>query len=180
VASRRTYTDADRALVKVTLESNGYNVKRTARDLAMPVATVRAMKQKWDREGVSAGMREALPAVLEDFVEGMSRVRNKMVQNLEEQVDEKRLTPKDNLLGIGILTDKVRLVEGKSTSRSEISSDGHLPVEQVREMFAGFAKGIVEAATQRDAAISSATGEEPIEDAEWHEQAPLALVHSAP
>lgn len=179
MANKRVYSDKDRALIKITLESNTGNVRRTARDLDMPIATVRAMKQRWEREGVPAAVAEVLPEVLEGFVEGMTRVRNKMVNNLEEQVDQKKLTPKDNLLGIGILTDKVRLVEGKSTSRTENVSDGNLPIEQVREMFSGFAKGIVEAATARDAAISSATGEEPIEDAEWHEQAPLALVSSA-
>lgn len=173
--ARRTYSDKDRALVKVTLETNRGNVKRTARELTIPIATVRAMRDKWDREGLTAGIAEVLPQVTQDYVEGMTRVRNKMIVNLEGQVDADRLTPKDNLLGIGILTDKVRLVEGKSTSRTE-SSDGNLPIEAVRELFAGFAKGIVEAASARDAAIASATGEEPIEDADWHEQAPLALV----
>ncbi len=159
------------------LQTNAGNVKRTARDLDMPVATVRSMKQKWERDGLPAKVAEVLPAVMHDFVEGVTRVRNKMITNLEEQVDAKRLTPKDNLLGIGILTDKARLVEGKSTSRTEHSgADGSLPVEQVREMFAGFAKGIVEAATARDAAISSATGEEPIEEADWKPTSPLALV----
>ncbi len=173
----KRYSDEEKALVRVTLETNRGNVKRSARELEMPVATVRAMKQKWEREGVTAAIGEVLPAISVNFVEDVNRVRNKMISNLEEQVNNKKLTPKDNLLGIGILTDKARLVEGKSTSRTEhngIGADGSLPVEQVREMFAGFAKGIVEAATARDAAISSAT-EEPIEDAQWRESAVPAL-----
>jgi transposase-like protein len=176
VAGSKRYSDKDKALVRTLLEANGGNVKRTARDLDMPPATVRAMKQKWEREGLPASVSEVLPVVAGDFVEDVSRVRNKMINNLEAQVDANKLTPKDNLLGIGILTDKARLVEGKSTSRSENTSDGNLPIEQVRELFAGFAQGIVEAATQRDAAISSATGEEPIEDAEWEQVRPLTLL----
>lgn len=178
--AKRIYTDRDKALLRVTLEANDGNVKRTARELGMPIGTVRSNKQKWEKEGLPATIAEAVPSVITDFVGDVSRVRNKMIVNLEAQVDERKLTPKDNLLGIGILTDKVRLVEGKSTSRTESDgAGGNLSVEAARELFAGFAKGIVEAATARDAAISSATQEEPIEDAVWTEQAPLALVPSA-
>jgi hypothetical protein len=74
-----------------------------------------------------------------------------------------KVNPKDLATTAAILTDKARLVEGKSTSRSEGNPEGNLPIEQVRELFAGFAKGLVEGARERDAAISSALEEEPIE-----------------
>lgn len=178
MASKRIYTDADRARVKAVLDANDGNVKRTARETGLPVMTVRTWKQKWEREGLPAEVAAALPAAIEGEVEDLDRVRNKLLHIIEEKADRRDISTRDAITGFGVLTDKSRLLQGKPTSRTEQSDAGSLPVDQVREMFAGFARGIVEAATQRDADISSATEEEPI-DAEWTEQAPLALVPSA-
>lgn len=179
MATKRIYTDADRARVKAALDSNGGNVKRTARETGLPVMTVRTWKQKWEREGLPAEVEAALPAIIEGEVEDIDRVRNKYLAILEEKADRRDVTTRDAITAYGVLTDKSRLMQGKPTSRTEHDGGaGSLPVDQVREMFAGFARGIVEAAAQRDAAISSANQEEPIE-AEWTEQAPLALVPSA-
>ena len=169
--ARNVYNDEQRALVKVTLEANGGNVKRTARETGIPIMTVRDWKKKWEREGVPATVSEALPAVIDEFVGRATSIRNKMLDKLDEEVPN--MKGRDLIVGIGVLTDKVRLVEGKATSRTEHDSPGSLPVEQVRELFAGFAKGIVEAAQQRDSEISFATEE--AEDAEWTEQPVLGL-----
>lgn len=162
----RSYTDEDRALVHTVLHANNGNVKRTARETNLPIATVRDWKNKWEREGLPAPVAEVLPAVQDAFVAKATRVRDKMITRLEEAVDQNKVGPKDLLVGVGVLTDKVRLIEGKPTSRTENTGLGALPVEEVRELFAGFAKGIVEAASQRAAIISSTTEEDPI-DAEW-------------
>lgn len=175
MAARRVYTDADRAAVKNALDVNEGNIKRTARDTGIPVMTVKGWVRKWEKGGLPAEVSSALPAIREEFVGNATRLRDKMLVRLEEKVDDDMVNSKDLLIGVGVLTDKVRLVEGKSTSRTEHEGAvGSLPVDQVRELFAGFARGIVEAAVQRDAAISSATGEETI-DAEWSEQANPAL-----
>jgi transposase-like protein len=172
--ARRVYTDRDRALVHTTLTANQGNVKRTSRETGIPIATVRDWKQKWEREGLPAVVEEALPAVVEEFTGNATRVRNKALDRLEQAIDANKVAPKDLLVAVGVLTDKVRLVEGKATSRTESVQSGALPVEQVRELFAGFAKGVVEAASKRADVISS-TEEDPI-DAEWEQAPPLALL----
>ena len=176
MAARRVYTDADKASAKTVYEANGGNMKRTSRDVGIPIMTLKGWIRKWEKEGLPASVAEALPAAREEFVGNATRIRDKALARYEQKVDADEVNAKDLLVGIGVLTDKALLVQGKPTSRTENSSAGALPVDQIRELFAGFAKGVVEAAIQRDAAISSATGEEPIEDAEWSEQAHLALV----
>jgi transposase-like protein len=185
----RVYSDEDRALVYVMLDSNQGNVKRTARETGVPIATVRLWKQKREKEGgLPANVQAALPTATEEFKAGVERVRDKARRALEMRLDGlirdpsqlSRINPKDLATTTGILTDKVRLLEGKPTSHTDhTGSGGNLPIEQVRELFAGFARGLVEGAQQRDASISSAVEEEPIE-AEYVEQADfLALPRPA-
>lgn len=172
--ARRVYTDRDRALVYTTLTANEGNVKRTSRETGIPIATVRDWKQKWEKGGLPDTVEEALPAVAEEFTADATRIRNKALIRLEQKIDADQVGAKDLLVAVGVLTDKVRLVEGKATSRTENVSSGTLPVDEVRELFAGFVKGVVEAAATRADVISS-TEEEPI-DAEWEQAPPLALL----
>jgi transposase-like protein len=175
VAQRRVYTDADKARIKILLDANAGNIKRTARETGVAIATIRSWRDKWEKEGLPAAVAEVLPAVQAEIAENINRVRDKLLIIIEEKADRRDINTRDAIMGFGVLTDKSRLIEGKATSRTEHEgAAGSLPVEQVRELFAGFAQGIVEAAVQRDAAISSATEEETI-DAEWSEQAIPAL-----
>lgn len=45
---RRQYTKLDRAKVYWQLQANGNNLKRTAREMGVPVPTLRAWRKKWD------------------------------------------------------------------------------------------------------------------------------------
>lgn len=183
------YSDEEKARVKVALEANRhpdgtFNVKRTSIETGVSRGTIATWIRKWELEGPSAETQEALPAIREKLVGELERIRDKALDALDTRLDLfktdpsslLKVNPKDLATTAAILTDKARLVEGKATSRSEGSSEGNLPIDQVRELFAGFAKGLVEGARERDAAISSVIdGEEPIE-VEFTEQAePLAL-----
>lgn len=171
MAGRRTYTDSDRALVKVALEANNGSVKAAARETGFPVQTVRDMKKKWDREGVPAEVSEALPAVRDEFVGRVTSVRDKALDRLDKELDNPaaKVNVKDLATTVGILTDKARLVSGQATSRTE-SVQGLPSAKEVRDLFAGFAVGVL-AAAQR-------THEEII-DAEWTEQSDLELEPAA-
>lgn len=168
--ARRTYTDSDRARVKVALEANNGSVKAAARETGYPVQTVRDMKHKWDREGLPATVSEALPAVVDEFVGNAARVRDKALDRLEQELEDPaaKVNVKDLATTVGILTDKVRLVSGQPTSRTE-SVQGLSPSE-VRDLFAGFAMGVVAAARN--------THDEII-DAEWSEQSAIAELEPA-
>lgn len=173
------YTDEQRALVKHLLDSTDGNVKATARESGVPEQTVRDWKKKWEREGAPEEVRAALPAAVDEFVDNTKRVRDKALDRLERTIDDptSKIAAKDLATTVGILTDKVRVSEGKPTSLTENSGSGlgALPVEQVRELFTGMAKGMIEAVAQRRQTISSALDEEDIIEGEFTEQAPEAL-----
>jgi transposase-like protein len=179
--AKRTYTAEDKARVYAILDANDGNVKRTARDTGIAVQTVRDWKLKREREGsLPVEIEAALHAAQLELVENTSRVRDKVLDRLEREVDDPaaRASIKDLATTYGILTDKVRLIEGKPTSVSEDgNSVGSLPIEQVRELFEGFARGVVEGAAKARATISSAVEEEPIDGVyvEQVDDEPLAL-----
>lgn len=165
MAGRRTYTDSDRARIKVALEANNGSVKAAARETGYPVQTIRDMRMKWDREGIPSEVAEALPVARDEFVGNVERVRNKALDRLDRELDnpEAKVNVKDLATTVGILTDKARLVSGQATSRTE-SVQGLPSAKEVRDLFAGFAVGVLAAAQQ--------THEEII-DAEWTEQSSL-------
>lgn len=177
-AARRHYTDEDRAKVKLALDMNDGNIKRTARETGVAISTVRDWKTAWEKGGVPAVIEDALPAVRDEFVETTTRVRDKALRVAEEKLDADRTTAKDAAWIAAVLTDKIRLAQGQPTSRTETSSDGQSR-EEIRELFAGFVSSIREAAAQRSSQISSSIEEEAI-DAEWREPSDrkLELVQS--
>lgn len=175
-ATRSRYSPSEKARVKAILDANGGNVKRTARETGMTPQTVRLWKQKWEREGVEPAVADVLPAITADIVDSIVRVRDKALLRLEAAIDADELKGRDLIVAVGVLTDKERLIQGQATSRTENTSAGALPAEEVREMFKGLAAGMIEAAERRAATISSAVdGEEPIENAEWEQVEPKQL-----
>jgi transposase-like protein len=168
MASR--YNDLDKARVYALLEANSGNIKRTARESGIPVATIRDWKRKQEQAGLPAGVVEALPEARSALVQQLEKTRDSALDALDRRIEQLRrdpaalakVNPKDLATTAAILTDKARLIEGKPTSHEQ--SGGNLPVEQVRDLFAGVVKGMLMAAQERDAAVSSVVaGEEPIE-----------------
>jgi hypothetical protein len=175
----RVYTAEDKALVRQLLDAHEGNVKRTARESEVPEQTVRDWKKAWEKEGAPLEVRQAEPAALEAWVANVRRVRDKAVDRLEKALDDptQKVNVKDLSMTVGILTDKVRIAEGKPTTRTEERPDA-LPIEQARELFAGMARGMLEAAQQRSATISSVISEEDIEDGEYEQVVPAAALES--
>lgn len=161
--ARRSYSDTDRALVFAELSVNDGNIKRTARNLDMPVSTVRYFKQQWDSEGLPATVSEALPAVVESRIGDMERIQGKMIVKIEESVEDGSIKGKDLLTGFGIFTDKIRALRGLDTKKVEHTFELPNP-EEVRALFSGVVGELVGAARDRAAEIEDADWE-PVEQA---------------
>lgn len=163
--ARRSYSDSDRALIYAELEVNAGNIKRTARNLGIPVSTVRHFHKQWNEKGLPDTVREVLPAVQEAMVTHMERVQGKMIVKIEDGVDDGTIKGKDLLTGFGIITDKLRAVKGLDTKKVEHTFELPNP-EEVRALFGGVVSELVGAARERAAEI---------EDAEWEPADQLAL-----
>lgn len=165
VATRRVYTDEDRAAVLAELAVNDGNVKRTARALGIPVPTVRRWRDNWVREGVPPETSAALEVASNDFLEDAKRIQHKLLVVLEHKVDSGDVTTRDVSTALGILTDKIRAYQQVPTGKVE-----HVfqlpPPEEIRALFASAVEGVVTAAKVRAAEIEGA--DEPL-DAEYIE-----------
>ena len=116
----RRYTDRDRANVYVAMTVNNGNIARSARDTAVPEATIRDWRDTWDRDGGPSSDVLALAAgAATDFVIDASRIRDKALAALERLIDQGEVKPAQLVATIGMSEDKIRLAEGLATSRSE-------------------------------------------------------------
>jgi transposase-like protein len=116
---RRIYTERDRAKTAVILQVNEGNVKRTARETGIPRATVVNWHKTWEREGYPEPVEALVDEEIGDFLETASAVRWEMIEALKERVDRRELTGRDLITGIGVLTDKINILSGLATSRTE-------------------------------------------------------------
>lgn len=158
--SRKAYNDSDRALVYAELEINQGNIKRTARNLGMPVSTVRYLKNKWEAEGVPNQVVEALPAAIGTFVDDAERVRDKLLIALEAAVDSGDIKPREIVPALGMLVDKIRAIRGLDSKKVEHTLSLPNP-EEVRELFAGVIQEVVGAAETRAGELTA------VEDGEF-------------
>ena len=109
---RSKYSASDRAVVFAALEANEGNIKRTARETGYPISTVRDWKREWEQKGVEPAVVDALPAVVGDFVEDATRVRNKLLMRLEQLIDSGQIDGRTIVPALGMLTDKIRAYQG--------------------------------------------------------------------
>lgn len=169
--ARRTYTDQDKARVAVALAANDGNVKRTARECDVPVQTVRDWKKLWEREGFPASVEEEIPAAAEEFTEVALRVRSKAMDKLEQAVDNDELKPKELMVAIGILTDKVQAIKnaGKGGSKGDTININLPAPSEFRQAIEEYVDMTVQNAKDRDNIIVEAT------DAEWEQVEKKAL-----
>lgn len=155
VTKRRTYSDSDKALVYAELEMSDGNVKRTARNLNVPISTVRYFKQQWQEEGVPREVEEALPAVVKEFVDDAERVRDKLLIALEQKVDSRDINAREIVTALGVLTDKIRAMRGLDARKVEHSIS--LPdATEMRALFQGVIQEVVGAAQTRNDELEAA------------------------
>lgn len=151
--ARRTYTDEDRARVRLHLELSQGNVKRTARETGIPITTVREWKRAWEEKGVPEPVAEAAERQAGEFAERAEHARDIALEKWIEQVNAGTVSARDLMVGIGILTDKLNLAKGLATNRTEQVKKLELPKA---EELADFAQAALAAARTRAIEIDEA------------------------
>ena len=131
--AKHKYDETDRAAVYLTLQVNKGNVARTARETGVPEATVRDWKKRFETDPPDL---ETTAEVLTDFTAKAERVRDKLLSQYEAALDAGKVNPDKMPVHIGIFVDKVQLLRGLATTRSE-QVNGLPSAEQVRELAAG-------------------------------------------
>lgn len=109
MAGRPQYTEQVRALAYVTLATNDGNVKRTARELSIPVSTVRKWRDDWDK-GINVPSTDEIEASSGEFVDDATRVRNLALIELERKLPN--ATAAQLVTVVGVLDDKIARAKG--------------------------------------------------------------------
>lgn len=169
MSRRRVYTEKDQAFIAVTLQANGGNIRKSARETGVPISTIRDFRDKWEAEGYPEPLEGELPIVRRTFIEDAKEVRQMMIERLREKVERGDITARDLIAGIKELTDKINVLEGMATSRTEVVQT--LPdTKQLAIELAAFVNRTVDDAVDRANAI----------EGEWTEVRPLELVANNP
>lgn len=114
MAARKVYTEQERNAVYVALVANQWNLKRTARDMGVPVSTLRDWKAEWE---VDPPAVEEVAEAVGEFLGDAERVRHKALQQLESKLSD--ATPSALVATVGMLTDKIAMARGLATARTE-------------------------------------------------------------
>lgn len=122
--TRRIYSDRDKARIAMLLQmypgpTGRGNIKKVARETGVPIPTVRLWRDKWEKEGYPEAIEEVLPEERQDFVAEATEVRWMILDALREKVDARQLTGRDLITAIGVLTDKINILSGAATARTE-------------------------------------------------------------
>lgn len=115
MAGRPSYTPEEKARAYVQLKANGDNLKRTARELDIPVNTLRRWRDEWKSSGPPVD--EEVSEAIDTFVNDAERVRNKALLMIEEKLPDAKVGELNAV--VGTLTDKLSVIKGLATSRTE-------------------------------------------------------------
>lgn len=163
--AKRVYNDGDKAAVWTALQVNKGNVAATHRDTGVPEQTIRDWKKQWD-EVPPEFDEQVITAEIQGFLQKAESVRDMLLEKYSAALAANKVSPDKMPVHIGIFIDKVQLLRGLATSRTE--NTVALPsAEELKQLFRGMVQGALEAQNERD---------EDIIDVELEEQAePKAL-----
>lgn len=121
------YTEQQRADALIALEANRGNIKQTAIQLGIGEATLHRWIDENSENGdiksnIAVATQELLPATRGEFINRLTRLRDKHLEHLENNYQD--LTARETVVSLGILIDKVELLEGNATSRTAVVGNG--------------------------------------------------------
>jgi len=159
VAGRQQYTEQAKAAAFAQLEMNDGNRKRTARDLGLPLSTLRRWADDWEKQK-NLPAAEALIQATGDFLQDAERVRNLALQKMEAKLANGEGTVAQIATVMGILDDKIARAKGIADRVTEHKIT--LPSrDDIVAALQGLQQGAIEAAAARDEVIVEAELAEP-------------------
>ncbi len=154
MSGRQQYTEQAKAAAYASWEVNDHNTKRTARELGLPVSTLRRWVADWEA-AKNLPAAEDLIAATGDFLEDAERVRNLALRKMEAKLQNGEGTVAQIATVMGILDDKIARAKGLADRVTEHKIT--LPSrDEIAAALAGMQQGAIEAAQARDEVIVEA------------------------
>jgi len=123
---KRSYSDQEKAAFLLALKANGGNLKRTAEETGVPLATLFHWR---NGEGVNSDVADIANQKAESLAEKFERVANLLVERIPGFIDNEKTTLSMVATAAGIAIDKARLLRNQPTS---ISTNVELTDEERR------------------------------------------------
>jgi transposase-like protein len=115
--SRRQYSDEDKANALAALGANGGDLRRTSRDVGVPFSTL----QGWAKDrGLNQAVTELAVTKKKDLADELEAIALKLAEAMPDKVKDATLQQIATSLGIAV--DKMQLLRGKATERTEATS----------------------------------------------------------
>lgn len=129
MSGRTRYSDEEKATALAALDANGGNVARTARELDIPDSTLR----NWaNGRGVNDDIPQLRDQKKGELTEALRELAWMLIGAVPGKIDDANLS--SVFTGLGITLDKLQLLSGEPTERSEIK--GQVDVNDARERLA--------------------------------------------
>ncbi len=156
MSRRIEWTDDARAAVYVQWVANEKNIRRTARDVNVPVSTLTYWIKDWKENGPPAAIDGKISSAAYEFVNHATRVREDAMKKLEELIPQAEIRQLSAIATVvGIMDDKIRLASGLATRRTENTYT--LPSKaEMKELMGSFVDTLITSAEDRSALIVEA------------------------
>lgn len=152
----RTFSEADKARVLVTLASNDGNVKRTARETGVAPATVRKWRDQQRTASTGQGVAPASPLAIAKatgvFLDDVQSTRNRALALLDARIRAGDIKTGELITAVGVLDDKHRLGAGLANANVNHTHTHVLPSpDELRNVLLPFVQqGIADAARRHE------------------------------
>ena len=113
------YTDEQRADALAVLKSNGGNLSQTERETGIPKGTLRY----WRENSSNAAPIELQTQKTESLRGELESVAYRLVRKLSERLNDTDAGVQQLATSLGIVIDKLQLLEGKPTERTAVVSE---------------------------------------------------------
>lgn len=134
MAKRKHYDDKFRASAVVMLEAAGYPDQKGALTYVAKELRVDAMTlSRWFKRVQNPPPNEVVTEKRRDIVATLRTIAFKLADAIPDKIDDANLQQAGTVLGI--VLDKLQLLEGKATERYEISGLPPLPDDQLDNIF---------------------------------------------
>lgn len=179
---RRQYTTLDKAKAYWQLQSNNNNLKRTAREMGIPVPTLRAWRKKWDAgEDIPPVLPvESNPYDLENFDHkgALKDLRKQAILRIQEQL--LHATSLDHLTKLLATVNRdIERLETKPAPGGSVNINVRLPsAEETAKLLSGLVTNTLADVDKRDGEIIEMNSDEiveyetPMKDLGWHSHLP--------
>ena len=131
MATKKQYSDEDKASALAALDANGGNASKTARQLGIPRITL----LDWSKNrGVSDDMSELRQVKKVELAEKLEEIAHKLADAIPGKINDATLQQTATSLAIAV--DKLQLLKGEPTERTEHQGGLDLTVTDAREQLA--------------------------------------------